>query len=276
MTVKRAAPGSNPFTVVLNEVINDDRLGADGLGILVYLISKPASWEVKIGDLRRQFGIGRDKAYKVLSHLVELGYAQRYQGRDDSGGFSDNNYLIFDRINPLPENTEAAPLPEMPYPVKPTLQKKERKQTKDSPYSEEFENEVWKPYPRKAGTSKKKAWDMFRMLTPDKQQAVKVAIPLYAEMMRREGRPEDKIKHLQFWISERIYETVAAPTATAGGSIAAPAYWHKTATREQWVKVLQIWRMDNNWRLAWGPAPGRPGCGVPADLLKPGEDGMAA
>ena len=129
MTVKRAAPGSNPFTVVLNEVINDDRLGADGLGILVYLISKPASWEVKIGDLRRQFGIGRDKAYKVLSHLVELGYAQRYQGRDDSGGFSDNNYLIFDRINPLPENTEAAPLPEMPYPVKPTLQKKERKQT---------------------------------------------------------------------------------------------------------------------------------------------------
>lgn len=144
------------------------------------------------------------------------------------------------------------------------------------PYSDEFETEVWKPYPRKAGTSKKKAWDMFRMLTEEKQQAVKTAIPVYAEMMRREGRPEDKIKHLQFWISERIYETVGAASAPGASAAAPAADWHKTATREQWTKVLQIWRMDNNWRLAWGPAPGRPGCGVPADLLKPGEGEIAA
>lgn len=272
MTIKRAAPGENPFTLILNDVINDERLGADGLGILVYLISKPATWEVKIGDLRRQFGIGRDKAYKVLSHLVELGYAERYQGRDNSGGFSDNNYLIFDRIKPLPENTEAVRLPEMPYTANPTLQKKERKQTKDSPYSDEFEA-LWLLYPRTRNTSKKKAWDYFRMLDSDKQEKVRVAVPIFAAAMRAESRPEDKIMHFERFLNQRVYETVAAPAS----AISAPAgEWFKTATREQWQKCLKVWRGDMNWRLAWGPAPGRPGCCVPADLLTADEISLGA
>jgi hypothetical protein len=146
---------------------------------------------------------------------------------------------------------------------------KPKKSKGDVPYSEEFENEVWKPYPRKAGTSKKKGWDMFRMLTPELQQRVKVAIPIYAEMMRREGRPEDKIKHLQFWLSERVYETIGAPAA--GGSATPVTDWYKTATRGQWATVLLTWAtagsFKDGWRKAWGPAPGEPGCGVPEDMV---------
>lgn len=135
----------------------------------------------------------------------------------------------------------------------------------DAPYSEEFENEVWKPYPRKLNASKKKAWDLFRMLNTENQQRVKSAIPIFAESMRREGRPEDKIKHLQFWISERIYETVSI--APASGRASASSEWYKTATREQWAKILNIWSGTNNWSQSWGPEPGKPGCAVPVDLI---------
>lgn len=265
MTIKRAAPGENPFTVILNEVINDDRLGADALGLLVYLISKPATWEVKVGDIRRQFSVGRDKAYKLLQHLVDLGYAERFQGRDDAGGFSDNNYLIFDRIKPLPENPDTA----NPHTAKPTLQKKERKQTKDSPYSEEFEA-IWQLYPRTKNTSKKDAWNIYRMLNDERQAQVRAAVPAYAAAMKAEGRPEDKIKHMTSWLNGRMYET-ASGAATPAAAKAAAADWYKTATLEQWTKVLAVWRGDMNWRQAWGPEPGRPGCMLPEHLLTDGE-----
>lgn len=138
-------------------------------------------------------------------------------------------------------------------------------------YPEEFELKIWQPYPRKAGTSKKKAYDQWRMLTPENQARVAAAIPIFAEQMRREGRPEDKIKHLQFFLSERIWETVSGSPASPrhGG-----AWDPKTATREQWERILQIWRMDNNWRLAWGPAPDKPGCHVPIDMLTDAERGI--
>jgi hypothetical protein len=259
MTIKRATPGENPFTVILNEVINDGRLGADGLGVLVYLISKPVDWEVKIGDLRRQFGIGRDKATKIMGHLVDLGYAERYQGREDTGSFGSNNYLIFDRIRPFTENPSTVE----PSTAKPALQRKEKKQNTDS-YSAVFEEQVWAPYPRKTGTSKKKAWDLFRMLNEENQAKVIATIPAYAEQMRREGRSDDKIKHLQFWLSDRIYETLAASPARAGGS-AEP--WYRTATRDQWARLLKIYSGTNSWSQQWGPEIDKPGCTVPEDLV---------
>lgn len=147
--------------------------------------------------------------------------------------------------------------------------KDSRPAKQDTPYSEEFENEVWQPYPRKAGTSKKKGWDMFRMLSSENQARVKAAIPAYAEMMRKEGRPEDKIKHLQFWISERVYETIGVSARSSGS--AAPSDWHKTASRRQWEGVLMTWlnlgAKDADWRKVWGPRPGELGCGLPDDML---------
>lgn len=284
MAIKRAAPGQNPFTVILNDVINDDRLGADGLGVLVYLISKPADWEVKVSDLRRQFGIGRDKAYKILGHLVELGYAKRYQGRDDAGGFSDNNYLIFDRIDPLPENKETAPLPDLPHPANPPLQRKEKKERTESrgakgdqPYSEDFED-LWKQYPRTRNTSKKDAWNFYRMMTDEKQEQVRRAVPAFAAAMRAEGRTEDKIMHMIRFLRGGVYETVSAPAAAraagATGSSAKP-FW-ETATRQDWFNALLQWSRNWNWNRAWGPEPenpmrpnppGAPKHHVPQDIL---------
>ncbi len=132
-------------------------------------------------------------------------------------------------------------------------------------YSEEFETKVWQPYPRKKGTSKHKAYQLWLMLNETNQQRVIAAIPVHAAQMKLEGRPEEKIKHLQFFISERVYETYAVVSAAESNVVQLP--WHKTATREQWAKVLAMYRENHDWRKAWGPEPGKADCGCPADLV---------
>lgn len=139
-------------------------------------------------------------------------------------------------------------------------------------YSDEFEA-VWQLYPRTRNTSKKDAWNIYRMLNDENQVRVRIGVIAYAAAMKAEGRPEDKIKHMTSWLNGRMYETAAAaPTATKQAS----AEWYKTATREQWQRLLPIWRGDMNWRLQWGPAPGKPGCMVPDDLLTEDEKSLGS
>ena len=135
----------------------------------------------------------------------------------------------------------------------------------DGTYSEEFEC-LWQLYPRTKNTSKKKAHDIWRMLNNENRARVTAAVPIFAAAMRAEGRPEDKIAHMTSWLNGRMYETAAAP-ASAPAAKQAAADWHKTATREQWAKILLIWSGTNDWRASWGPSPDQPGCSVPADMI---------
>lgn len=153
--------------------------------------------------------------------------------------------------------------------LKPQSEKGRPAKQQDGAYPEDFEA-IWKQAaelgaPRTRNTSKKKAHDIWRVLSADNQDKVRAAVPIFAAQMRAEGRPEDKVPHFQFWLSGRVYETVAS---TASAARAAPLVdWYKTATPEQWVKVLATWRMDSNWRAAWGPSPGKAGCLLPEHLL---------
>jgi hypothetical protein len=145
---------------------------------------------------------------------------------------------------------------------------------KDEAYSEDFEA-LWKQYPRTRNTSKKDAWNFYRMMTDEKQEQVRRAVPLFAAAMRAEGRTEDKIMHMIRFLRGGVYETVAAPTAplTAGGS--AKPFW-ETATRQDWINALLQWSRNWNWNRAWGPEPenplrpnppGSPKHHVPQDIL---------
>lgn len=136
---------------------------------------------------------------------------------------------------------------------------KNRKESKpkDAPYSEDFEN-IWQQYPRTRNTSKKKAWDLYRMLNDDNQAKVRAAVPIFAAAMRAEGRPEEKILHMTTWLNGRTYETVAAPAgATIAGAAPAKPFW-ETATRQQWIDVLVQWSYNWNWKKMWGPEPENP------------------
>lgn len=64
------------FTVIPNELINDADLDGDALGLLVFLLSKPADWWVKVEALSgiKRFG-AHGKVVKTLQTLRTLGYA---------------------------------------------------------------------------------------------------------------------------------------------------------------------------------------------------------
>jgi len=104
------------FSVLPNELLNDGRLSADQLGLLVYLLSKPNDWQVRVTELRKRFDMGRDKARTILATLEQYGYIRKEQVREE-GKFASNRYIVSD--SPLTEK----PLTEKPSTVNPTLTK---------------------------------------------------------------------------------------------------------------------------------------------------------
>jgi hypothetical protein len=234
-------------------------------------------------DISRVTGLSKRAVQNSIKKLVDWGVVQRIREFRDNG--SENNPTVYLDLESRPVVKDGV-VHQMPYPTvqenRPdvatdaTLQTTDTKPHKNSrpakqdinriEYPEDFELNVWQPYPRKNGTSKKKAWDQYRMLSEENQSRVKAAIPAYAAQMKREGRDETKIKHLQFWLSERIWETISALKKEP--EAAAKQEWYKTARRDEWERLLLIYSGDENWRPGWGPAPGKPGCCAPVDLIE--------
>lgn len=65
----------NNFTTVSNELINDANLSYKDLGLLIYLLSKPEAWEVRVDAIAKERGVGKDGIYSALKNLRECGYA---------------------------------------------------------------------------------------------------------------------------------------------------------------------------------------------------------
>lgn len=93
------------FTVIPNDMANDDRLGADALGLLVYLLTKPNDWKVRVNELRKRFDMGKDKTYRILGNLEQLGYVIRESVRSD-GQFAETRYIVRDLPCPDKPDTD--------------------------------------------------------------------------------------------------------------------------------------------------------------------------
>lgn len=87
-------PTKDRFTVVDNQLIEDDRLSADALGIAVYLFSKPDGWKIVPAELAGRFGIGRDKVRKIQRQLEHCGYMQLRQRRAADGQVAGTEWVL--------------------------------------------------------------------------------------------------------------------------------------------------------------------------------------
>ena len=110
------------FTVIPNAIINDDALDGDALGLLVYLLSKPADWWIKIDAISTvgRFG-GKNKVNRTLATLRGLGYAS--MTRSSTGHTEwviyDVRKEVEDPVNtPHPQNEDEA---KKPHPQKPDM-----------------------------------------------------------------------------------------------------------------------------------------------------------
>lgn len=149
-TIKKGNRGN--YTIIQNEIF-DSELPLDTMGLFMFLLSLPNDWKLNITHLRNKFGIGKDKAYRMINELIEAGYVEKEEMRE-GGKFSSLVYVINETPVPL------EPFPGFPDPVNQDAYKelniqntkfnKKRKNTKKEKWPKGF-SEFWKEYPNKVG-----------------------------------------------------------------------------------------------------------------------------
>ena len=99
MIVRAARPHHN-FTVVHNQLIEDDRLTWKARGLLVYLLSKPDHWRTTAAYLASQSPEGLHSVRSGLTELERVGYIRRIRKQNPSGQWSTHT-VVFDHPQPV-------------------------------------------------------------------------------------------------------------------------------------------------------------------------------
>lgn len=94
------------FTIIDNDVINDDRMHLKALGLFAYMWSKPDDWQFYVSEIASHFKDGESAVSSAMKELMTLGYLKRTQNRKD-GRFSNYDYVL--RELPKRGNQGSAP-----------------------------------------------------------------------------------------------------------------------------------------------------------------------
>ncbi len=87
------------FTIIGNELFNDERLALDEVGLLGFLLSQPNDWEVRRPALRKRWKVGRDGIKRIIDNLIRTGWCRAEKTRLSNGTFSIV-YTICDEPGP--------------------------------------------------------------------------------------------------------------------------------------------------------------------------------
>lgn len=84
------------FTVIDNQLATDSRLSFGARGLLVYLLSKPDNWEVRMSDLINASPAGRTAVTRMVKELEDAGYMRRVQERSTDGTFGQGHTEVYE------------------------------------------------------------------------------------------------------------------------------------------------------------------------------------
>jgi hypothetical protein len=221
--IKRGNPSVN-YTKVPNALMNDTSLSFEARGVLVYLLSKPAEWVVRMADIEKQGQIGKEKRQRIIKELVGSQYLIKDQLRGGDNQFAGVDYHVYDEPlpekplteNPLTENPSGgkhAPIKDIPLEKKES--KKIKKDTDTVVYDGNgFSNMVdvldlddfgmwWNAYPKHTGTAQaKKAYREARKIT----DAATLLRGAEAYMAATAGTDKQYIKAPANWLREELWE----------------------------------------------------------------------
>lgn len=84
------------FTILPNELANNSRLSWKAKGILFYMLSKKDGWQYYETEIRKHATDGKDSLNAGIKELIDAGYLQRTQERDETGRFTSYYYEVYD------------------------------------------------------------------------------------------------------------------------------------------------------------------------------------
>jgi hypothetical protein len=111
-TVVRILRHENPYLMIDRATVQDERLSWEARGLLVYLLSLPSDWEIRVSHLQKQGGAGRDVVRRMLRELQECGYAsgigREQQERSQRGRFGQTEIRVYESpaLNPFLSEVE--------------------------------------------------------------------------------------------------------------------------------------------------------------------------
>ena len=103
-----------PYVTIDKKPINQKSLSYRAKGILAYLMSKPADWEIQESDIIKHGTEGRDAVRTAIKELIAHRYMVKDQKRSEKGLFEEVEWMVSDQ--PFTEN----PLTDYPltdYPI---------------------------------------------------------------------------------------------------------------------------------------------------------------
>ena len=87
----------NPFVMISNEMLKDERMSWKAKGLLSYLLSNEDKWQIYETELVKHSTDGRTSLRSAIQELMELGYIERKRLRDSYGKFKGYEYLVYEQ-----------------------------------------------------------------------------------------------------------------------------------------------------------------------------------
>lgn len=130
MSIVRSARRENPFAQIDKRLLDDEGISWKAKGLLCYLLSKPADWQIQVRDLISKATDGRDAVYSALRELTAAGYIVTEQVLV-KGKFDGIAYIVHENRQTQAEKPHTGfpdtekPHTGKPYPEKPDHTNKE-------------------------------------------------------------------------------------------------------------------------------------------------------
>lgn len=98
MAIIRGSLSPDNYTIVPNEWLRDQRLSYKAKGILAYIMSHRADYELTVEQMVEQSSDGANAIYSGLKELVGVGYLIREQRRNPNGTMGAIDYRVADEV----------------------------------------------------------------------------------------------------------------------------------------------------------------------------------
>ena len=80
------------FSIITNNIVNDERLSFGAKGVACYLLSKPIGWQFYLTDIQNHSNEGLYSVKNYIKELEDIGFLERIKIKNEKGQFVGLDY----------------------------------------------------------------------------------------------------------------------------------------------------------------------------------------